>query len=327
MAVPIQADGPRQHQISPDPASLGKEPANHVMGLKEWLLILLLSVIWGASFFFVEVAVKTITPFTIVMYRVGFAALILLGVVRFTGRHLPSSLKVWAGLLGLGVLNNVIPFSLITWGQTIIDSSLASILNAFAPVFSVILAHFLTKEEPLTPNRLTGVVFGWLGVAVLIGVDSIRGAGLQVAGQAAVLGAAFLYAWAAIFARRFKQLDPVVVAAGMLTGSTLVMVPLAFVLERPWSLEPTLLTWGALLGLSAISTALAYIIYFYVLARAGATNILLVTFLIPISAIFLGVVVLGETPGWNAFVGMIMIFIGLAAIDGRMVKKFKKSGK
>jgi len=299
--------------------------ASHVMGLKEWLLIFLLSVIWGASFFFVEVAVKTMPPFTIVMYRVGFAAVILLGVVRFTGRRLPSSLKVWMGLLGLGALNNVIPFSLITWGQTVIDSSLASILNAFAPVFSVILAHFLTKEEPLTPNRVIGVVFGWLGVAVLIGVDSVKGAGLQVAGQAAVLGASFLYACAAIFARRFKSLDPVVVAAGMLTGSTLMMVPIALVLENPWTLEPTLLTWGALLGLSAISTALAYIIYFYVLAKAGATNILLVTFLIPISAIFLGVVVLGESPGWNAFAGMIMIFIGLSAIDGRIIKMFKKS--
>lgn len=303
------------------------KPVNHEMGLKEWLLILFLSVIWGASFFFVEVAVQTMTPLTIVMIRVGGAAAILLAVVKLTNRKLPDSPGLWAGLLVLGALNNVIPFSLITWGQTLIDSSLASILNAFSPVFSVLLAHFVTKEESLTPNRLMGVVCGWAGVAVLIGVDSLKGAGLQVAGQAAVLGASLLYACAAIFARRFKHLDPVVVAAGMLSCSFLMMVPVTFIFEQPWNLSPTLTTWGALLGLAAISTSLAYIIYFYVLARAGATNILLVTFLIPISAIFLGVVVLGETPSWNAFAGMAMIFLGLAAIDGRVIKWFQGLGK
>ncbi len=297
---------------------------NKVMGVRLWFLIVILSIIWGASFFFVEIAIEKMTPLTIVLFRVGFAAFLLLGFVRLTGRKMPKNPGIWGAFLALGALNNVIPFSLITWGQNHIDSSLAAILNATAPVFSVILAHFLTKDEPLTKNRLAGVLFGWGGVALLIGIDALNGVGIKIAGQVAVLGAALLYALAAIFARRFKDIDPVVVAAGMLTGSTIIMIPLAFIIEQPFSLDPTPVTWAALFGLSAISTSLAYIIYFYVLSKAGATNLLLVTFLIPVSAIFLGMMLLGETPGWNAFAGMSLIFIGLIFIDGRLLKRFKK---
>ncbi|WP_291348347.1 DMT family transporter [Desulfobacula sp.] len=297
---------------------------NQVMGARLWFLIVILSIIWGASFFFVEIAVERMTPLTIVLCRVGFAAFLLLGFVRLTGREMPKNLGIWGAFLAIGMLNNVIPFSLITWGQKYIDSSLAAILNATTPVFSVILAHFLTKDEPLTTNRLAGVLFGWMGVAVLIGIEALSGVGMKIAGQAAVLGAALLYAIAAIFGRRFKEFDPVVVSAGMLTGSTIMMIPLAFIIERPFTLDPALVTWAALFGLSAVSTALAYIIYFHVLSKAGATNILLVTFLIPVSAIFLGMMVLGETPGWNVFAGMALIFMGLIFIDGRLLKRFKK---
>ena len=193
-----------------------------------------------------------------------------------------------------------------------------------ASFFFVEIAHFLTKDEPLTTNRLTGVLFGWMGVAVLIGIEALSGVGMKIAGQAAVLCAAMLYAFAAIFGRRFKEFDPVVVAAGMLTGSFIIMIPLTFMMEQPLALDPTPVTWAALFGLSAVSTALAYIIYFHVLSRAGATNILLVTFLIPVSAIFLGMMVLGEAPGWNVFAGMALIFMGLIFIDGRLLKKIKK---
>ncbi|MCK5162355.1 MAG: DMT family transporter [Desulfobacula sp.] len=296
---------------------------NQVMGAGLWFLIVILSIIWGASFFFVEIAVEKMTPLTIVLYRVGFAAFLLWGFVWFTDRKMPKNPGIWGAFLAIGILNNVIPFTLITWGQQYIDSSLASILNATTPVFSVILAHFLTKDEPLTTNRLTGVLFGWIGVAILIGIEALSGVGMKIAGQAAVLGAALLYAFAAIFGRRFKDIDPVVVAAGMLTGSTIIMIPLAFMIEQPLALDPAPVTWAALFGLSAVSTALAYIIYFHVLSKAGATNILLVTFLIPVSAIFLGMMVLSETPGWNVFLGLALIFIGLIFIDGRLLKRLK----
>ncbi len=298
---------------------------NKTMGLADWLLIVILSILWGGSFFFVEVAVEKMTPLTLVLCRVGFAAGILYLFVMVTGRKMPSHLGIWGAFLVMGLLNNLIPFSLIAWGQKYIDSSLASILNATTPIFSVILAHFLTKEERLTANRLAGVVFGWMGVTLLIGVESLKGFDLKVAGLIVVLGAALLYAFAAIFGRRFKDMDPLVVSCGMLCGSTLMMLPVALVFDHPWTLSPDMATWASVLALAAVSTSLAYIIYFKVLSTAGATNILLVTFLIPVSAIFLGMTFLGEKPGWNSFSGMVLIFLGLVVIDGRLIKKVRKN--
>jgi len=301
------------------------EPVNQVMGIKEWLLIILLSVMWGGSFFFVGVAVKELTPLTIVLSRVALASIILLAVVHLKGDRMPSSPGLWGAFFVMGALNNLIPFSLIVWGQTHIESGLASILNATTPIFSVILAHFWTREERLTINRVTGVLIGWAGVALLIGIESLRGFGMEVIGQIAVLGAAFSYACAAIYGRRFKGVSSLVVATGMLCGSTIMLTPLALLIERPWDLSPGIMTLTALFGLAAVSTSLAYIIYFRVLATSGPTNILLVTFLIPMSALLLGSVVLGERLGWNAFVGMGIIVIGLIAIDGRLTERLRRS--
>ncbi|MCK5310605.1 MAG: DMT family transporter [Desulfobacteraceae bacterium] len=294
---------------------------NQAMGIKEWGLIIILSIMWGGSFFFVGVAVKEMPPLTIVLCRVALASLILLIIVRIKGYTMPSSIKVWGAFFIIGALNNVIPFSLITWGQTYIESGLASILNATTPIFSVILAHFFTKKEKLTKNRIIGVLIGWIGVTILIGTDSIQGFGFGVIGQLAILVAAFLYACAAIYGQRFHDINALVVATGMLCCSTIMMIPLALFIEQPWNLSPGIMTMASLFALAAISTSLAYIIYFRVLATSGPTNILLVTFLIPISAILLGTMILGERLGWNAFVGMGMIFIGLIAIDGRLLKK------
>jgi len=257
------------------------------MGLQEWGLIIILSILWGGSFFFVGVAVKEMPPLTIVLCRVALASIILLAVVHLKGNKMPSSKGLWGGYIIMGALNNLIPFSLIVWGQTHIESGLASILNGTTPIFSVVLAHFLTRDERLTTNRMTGVLIGWIGVAVLIGFESLRGFGIEVIGQIAVLGAAFSYACAAIYGRRFKGLSPLVVATGMFCGSTIMMTPLALFVEQPWNLSPSMMTIAAIFGLAAISTSLAYIIYFRVLATSGPTNLVLVTFLIPLSAIYL----------------------------------------
>ena len=300
------------------------EIVNRVMGIKEWGLIIILSILWGGSFFFVGVAVKEMPPLTIVLCRVTLASIILLVTVYLKGDKMPSSPGLWGAFIIMGALNNLIPFSLIVWGQTHIESGLASILNATTPIFSVVLAHFLAREERLTTNRITGVTIGWIGVAMLIGIESLRGFGIEVMGQLAVVGATFSYACAAIYGRRFKGINPLIVATGMLCGSTIMMTPLALVIEQPWNLSPGITTLMALFGLAAVSTSLAYIIYFQVLATAGPTNLLLVTFLIPVSAILLGVVVLAERLAWNAFAGMGLIFIGLIAIDGRLLKMFKR---
>ena len=296
---------------------------NQIMGFQEWGLIIILSILWGGSFFFVGVAVQDVPPLTIVLCRVALASIILLAVVYLKGDRMPLSPALWGGFIVMGTLNNLIPFSLIVWGQTHIESGLASILNGTTPIFSVILAHFLTKEERLTTHRMSGVLIGWVGVAVLIGFNSLRSMGIEVYGQIAVLGAALSYACAAIYGRRFKGFSPLVVAAGMLCGSTIMMTPMALSVDQPWNLSPGIYTMAALFGLAAISTSLAYIIYFRVLSAAGPTNLLLVTFLIPLSAILLGVIFLGERLAWNAFVGMGLIFTGLIAIDGRLLKRFK----
>ena len=311
----------RHYRQEQDPAA--SETVNRTMELKEWGLIVFLSILWGGSFFFVGVAVKEVPPLTVVLCRVALASVILLGIVYLKGDKMPTSISLWGGFIIMGALNNLIPFSLIVWGQTHIESGLASILNATTPIFGVVIAHLVTKEERLTANRMTGVIVGWIGVAVLIGIDSLHGFGIQVLGQLAVLGAAFAYACAAVYGRRFKGLSPIVVATGMLCGSTLMMTPLALFVDQPWNLSPGPMTLLALFGLAAISTSLAYIIYFRILATAGPTNLLLVTFLIPLSAILLGVMFLGERLGWNAFAGMALIFSGLIAIDGRLIKKSK----
>ncbi len=288
-----------------------------VMGPTEWALLILLSLLWGGSFFFVELALVELEPFTVVLGRVGFAAAALLGFVALSGHRMPREPAVWGAFLVMGGLNNLIPFSLITWGQVHIDSGLTSILNATTPLFTVVLAHFLTSDERMTPNRLTGVLVGLVGVVILIGPEALSGFGLQAYAQLAILGAALFYGLSGIYGRRLSSLPSPVAAAGMLTGSTVMMVPLAFILEDPLSASPALLTWAAVLGLSLLSTALAYMVYFRILAAAGATNLLLVTFLIPPSALLLGVFVLGEPLSWTALAGMALIFCGLAAVDGR----------
>ena len=289
------------------------------MAGRDWLLLVTLSVLWGGSFFFSEVALGALGPFTVVLGRVGIAAVALVGFVYLSGRRMPGTPGLWGAFLVMGALNNLIPFSLIVWGQVTIDSGLASILNATTPLFAVLLAHFLTRKERMTRNRALGVLLDLGGVAVLIGPGVLGALGAQGWAQLAVLGAAFSYACAGIYGRRFKGLPPAVAAAGMVSASAVMTLPIALVVERPWTLNPGAVTWGAMLGLSLLSTALAYVIYFRSLAAAGATNRLLVTFLIPVSALTLGTLVLGERPDAAAFAGMALIFAGLAAVDGRLL--------
>jgi len=301
---------------------LKESAVNRTMGLQEWGLVLGLAVIWGGTFFFVAIAVKWLPPLTLVFLRVALAAIVLICIVPAVGLRLPGDRSTWSAFFGIGLLNNVIPFSLIFWGQTRIAGGLASILNATTPVFAVIVAHFLTRDERLTANRLIGVLVGLAGVSVIIGPEALRGVGANVLAQLSVLGAAVCYAFAGIYGRRFRRLGvhPVVAAAGQLSASAVMLLPVVLAVNHPWRLPvpPASVVW-AVLGLATISTAMAYIIYFRVLATAGATNILLVTFLIPVSAIFLGTVFLGEQLAGRHFMGMGLIGAGLAAIDGRLL--------
>jgi len=284
-----------------------------VMGPVEWALLVVLSLLWGGSFFFTEVAVTELPPATIVAGRVGLATVALLILVHVTGHAMPREPGLWGAFLVMGAIGNLIPFSLIVWGQTHVSGSLASILNATSPLFTVVLAHFLTHDEKLTRRMMGGVVAGLVGVTVMIGGDGLSTLGLDVVAQLAIVGAALSYGFAGIYGRRFKAISPMVTAAGQVTATTAMALPIALVVDRPWTLPAIGLgTWGAVVGLALLSTAAAYMIFFRILARAGVTNVMLVTFLIPVSAILLGVTLLGEQLQPKHLAGMALIAVGLA---------------
>jgi drug/metabolite transporter (DMT)-like permease len=300
---------------------------NRTMTAREWAMLLALSLLWGGSFFFTGIAVKELPPLTIVALRVGLAAAMLCATLRLFGLALPRRADVWVAFFGMGLLNNVIPFCLIVWGQTHIASGLAAILNATTPLATVIVAHLLTDDETMTRNRVAGVLIGLAGVTAMIGPDALNGIGTNVLAQLAVLAAAVSYAFAGVFGRRFRRIGvaPMATATGQVVASTALLLPVALIVERPWDLPmPGAATWGAILGIAAFSTALGYVLYFRILATAGATNLLLVTFLIPVSAVVLGVLVLGEQLSSRHLLGMALIGVGLAAIDGRLIRRTTK---
>lgn len=286
----------------------------------DWAQLLLLSLLWGGSFFLIAVAVTGLPVLTIVAVRVAVAALVLWLIVLATGRRLPRDPGVWGAFLVMGVLNNAIPFSLIVFGQTQIPSGLASILNATTPLWTVIVSGLMLADERASGRKLTGVALGLGGVAVMIGLDTLAGLGHQILPQMAVLGAAISYAFASVFGRRFRTMgvDPVVTAAGMVTASSAVLLPVALVVDG-WPGGAPGQAWLAVGALGVVCTGLAYVLYFRVLARAGATNISLVTFLVPVSAILLGWLFLNETLGAAHVIGMGLIAAGLALIDGRLI--------
>lgn len=287
----------------------------------EWGMLLALATVWGGSFFFNEIAVRELPVFTVVVFRVALAAVVLLMIMRLRKERLPHDRRIWAAFFGMGLLNNAIPFSLIVWGQQHIASGVASILNASTPLFTVILAHLLTRDERMTAGKFVGVLIGFSGVAVMIGLDALRDVGVGVIAQILCLAGAISYAFAGIYGRRFRAMgiSPIGTATGQVIASSLIMLPLVMVLDQPWTLSPpSLSAIGALIGVAAISTALAYVLYFRILATAGATNLLLVTFLIPVSAILLGTLFLKETLLPRHLAGMTLIGAGLAAIDGRL---------
>lgn len=294
------------------------------MGRREWAMLLALALLWGGSFFFNGVAVRALPSLTLVWLRVAVAALALQLVLRAAGQAMPRDGGSWRAFLGMGLLNNALPFVLIVWGQHRIASGLASILNATTPLFTVLVAHLLTQDEKLTGAKAVGIAIGFAGTAAMIGPDALGGLGSDLAAQFACLGAALSYAFAGVYGRRFRRMGipPLVTAAGQVSASAALLLPLVLLLDRPWLLAvPPAGVWAAVLGVALPSTALAYVLYFRILAAAGATNLLLVTFLMPVSAILLGVLGLGETLLARHLLGMAAIAAGLACIDGRLLRR------
>lgn len=289
------------------------------MGPRQWAMLFALALIWGGSFYFNAVAVRHLPTLTIVWSRVALASLALWAVVWAAGLRRPAGIAQWRDLAVMGLVNNIVPFSLIVWGQREIAAGLASILNATTPFFTIVFAHFLTRDEPLSGLRLAGVVTGIAGVAAMVGLDALSGLGGHVAGQVAVLGAAATYGLAGVFGRRLALHPPLVTAAGQTLGSSLLLAPFVAVLDRPWALAmPPPEGLFAVAGLALVCTALAYVLFFAILKSAGAGNVSLVTLLVPVSAIVLGILLLGETLAMRHLAGLAVIAIGLALIDGRL---------
>lgn len=293
-------------------------PSNNRIEARDWSLLILLSVLWGGSFFFNGVVLRELPPFTTVLLRVAIAAIILLPGLWFYRLSFPKSLAGWKPFFAVALFKNVLPFSLIVTGQTYIASGLAAVLNATTPLFTI-LVMAMAGDERLSVRRIAGVIAGLIGVVILRGevLGSVSGQGL---GVLLCLGAAFSYGISALIARRhLLDTPPLASATFQMLAATAVMTIVTVALERPWQLPmPGVSTWLAVAGSAALSTALAYIVFFQILQRSGATNVMLVTLLIPVTAILLGYFVLGESISLREIAGALVIGSALLVIDGRV---------
>ena len=300
---------------------------NQRMGARDWAMLLLLSILWGGSFFFISVSVSELPPFTLVTMRVGLAAVTLWLVLLVSGYPIPKSPEVWRAFVMMGLLGNALPFSLIAWGQTHIGAGLASIINATTPIFTILIAGAFLSDEHITPRKMLGVTAGLAGVIVLIGPSALLELGTNTMAQLAVIGAAVSYSCATVFGRRFKAMgiSPLDTAVGQVTASTIILLPVVWFIDKPLQLaNPSLQVWLSILALAIFSTAFAYILFFRILSSSGATNVVLVTFLAPVTASLLGWLMLDEQLQAKHFIGMACIGLGLAIIDGRLWAKLRR---
>ena len=289
-------------------------------------MLLLLAAVWGGTFFFAEVALEEVPPLTITLFRVFLALPILAMIVLLKGISIPRSLKVWRAYMVMGALNNAVPFSLIFWGQTQIYSGLASILNGTTAMFAAVVAGLLLPDEPLTAKKIIGASIGIIGVAFIMGPDALSNFNLSNLALLAVIAATVSYAFAGVWGKIALFRSPLMNALGMLIGSTILMAPIVFIFDGPPSFSLSSEVWGALIGMAILSTALAYFLYFAILARAGSANLLLVTLLIPPFAILFGAVFLGEKIEIDVWIGFAIICLGLAVTDGRLFSSlFRKA--
>jgi len=302
---------------SPSPSA--QPPA---MSASTWGLLILLGAIWGASFFFARIAVAEVPPLALVLLRVSIAAAALQIYLAVAGPSFAGALPYAGRFFALALLNNVIPFSLIFAGQTQMGAGLASVLNATTPFWTLILAQLLTPDERLSPNKITGIVLGIAGTAVMVGPGVVAGLGGPVWAKMALIGAALSYGFALILTRRsFTGIAPPLIATGQLTAATIIMLPVVFFYDGPSALiAGSAGVWASILALALISTAFAYIVYFRIIATAGATNASLVTLLVPVSAMLLGATFLGERLETFELAGMALIGAGLVVIDGRLLR-------
>ncbi|MEQ8656736.1 MAG: DMT family transporter [Hyphomicrobiales bacterium] len=299
--------------------------AQKTMSTTAWLLLLLLASMWGSSFIFSKVAVSEIPPLTLVLLRVSLAAVTLHIACLVMRVRLATTLKAWGAYFFMGALNNVLAFSLIFWGQQFIEASLSSILNAATPFFTVLIAGLVLTDERFTLTKIIGLLIGFAGVVLVIGPRHLLGLGDHLLAELAIIGASIAYGFAGVFGRRFAAENPMATATGQLTAASIMMLPLAFFIERPIDLGmPSTPVVVSVLALAIISTALAYLLFFQILKTAGATNTSLVTLLVPVFTVIIAVPLLGDTMGPLKLLGLMVIGIGLMVLDGRLIRYARK---
>jgi drug/metabolite transporter (DMT)-like permease len=289
-----------------------------------WGLIGILSILWGGAFFLIEVGLRSYPPNTLVFMRLALAVPFLWIALRLSGGRLPSDLKSWQLLGVVGLLNCALPFILFFWGQQYLDSGYASILNATTPLWGVVTAHFMTSDEKATPTRIAGVLLGMAGIIVMVGPDAMKGLSGNLLAQIACLVSTLFYSFAAIYGRRLSQtsMTPMVIATGQTATAALFMLPIMLMVDQPWTMAmPRMDATLAGLTLAIFSTAVAYVLYFRLIDRAGASNAQLVAFLMPILAVILGIAFLNESLSGAQVAGAALIGVGLIVLDGRLLAR------
>jgi drug/metabolite transporter (DMT)-like permease len=280
----------------------------------ELALLMLLATLWGGSYTLIKLGVATIPPITLIAARTAVAGVLLLAIMRWRGLKMPRDAATWRRFLFQACLNSVIPWTLIAWAERSLDAGLATILNSTSPIFTFFLALAITRQEAVSVRKLVGVLAGLAGICLIVGVQAFRGVGEQLAAQLAVVAATICYAGGAIFSRGFKGLDPMAPAAGSLLCGAVILVPVSLVVDQPWTLAPSLDSILALLGLAVFSTALAFVIYFRLIASLGSVGTTAQAYLrVPIG-VALGVVFLGESLTSTAWIGLACVVIGVAAM-------------
>jgi drug/metabolite transporter (DMT)-like permease len=279
---------------------------------------MLLAALWGPSFLFIKVGVAEIRPLTFVLGRVGIAALVLYGILRWQGGRLPAWGPIWKHIAVVALLHNSLPFVLFSWGEQYIDSALASILNGTTPLFTIVLAHFLTEDDHLTPAKIGGVLLGLGGLAFLIGPTLLGGFQATTWGLLALVAASICYGIAIVYVRNhLRGLPPLVAPTMQMMLASLYLVPLVLWLDRPFSMTlPSLPALGSWLALSVFGTAIAFIVYYRLVETAAASFVSMVTYIVPVFGVLLGVLVLHEQLTWNTYVGFGLILVGVMVVNG-----------
>ena len=288
-------------------------------GPRHWAMLGYLTVFWGLAFFLIAVGLRGLPPLTLVVVRLAVGALALYPLMRWQGGQLPVESAWWLRFAVLALLGNLVPFSLIAWAETRITSGQAGLLMALMPISTVLLAHLFVAHEQLTRKRLLGILLGFAGVGILVGADAVRAlGGGQLVAQLAVIAATLAYAVNAVYTKRLPQIDTLVVATGSLLVGTLILAPVALVVEQPWHLAPGIDALVAVVVLGVFSTGLATWVYFRVVSDCGPGFLSIINYMIPAVAFVAGVAFLNEPAEWSQFAGLLVICAGIFLSQSRV---------